>query len=194
MVLALLEGRKTQFCEPILPPPTLTYPQNRTWAENTGRANRWSWFYEESNYPRCTVYDRDRDHQFVSDCPNGQPGDRLWVRETHWINTNEHLAAYAADHAGKMPAHMKGIKWRSPVTMPRWASRLTLEITSIKVDRVQNISNNDALAEGIHDLRTHENNWDMRDCFKSLWDRFHPERNLLWAANPWIWVVEFKKI
>lgn len=77
------------------------------------------------------------------------------------------------------------------IHMPRWASRITLEITGVKVERLQEISNEDALSEGTPDLRTIENNWDMRRCFQSLWQDINGAD--LWAANPWVWVIEFKR-
>ena len=78
------------------------------------------------------------------------------------------------------------------IHMPRWASRITLEITGIRVERLQDITNNDALDEGTPDLRTIENRWDMRRCFQELWEQINGAGS--WSENPWVWVIGFKKV
>lgn len=78
------------------------------------------------------------------------------------------------------------------VYKPRWASRVTLEITGLRVERLQDITNNDALDEGTPDLRTIENGWDMRRCFQDLWEQINGVGS--WGENPWVWVIEFKKV
>ena len=76
--------------------------------------------------------------------------------------------------------------------MPRIASRITLEITGVRVERLQDITANEALAEGTPDLRTIENGWDMKRCFQELWQSINGADS--WASNPWVWVIEFKKV
>ena len=90
-----------------------------------------------------------------------------------------------------------GVFWQdspqpNPANMPRWASRITLEITGVRVERLQDITNNDALDEGTPDLRTIENGWDMRRCFQDLWEQINGVGS--WGENPWVWVIEFKKV
>ena len=119
-------------------------------------------------------------------CPHGQSGDRLWVRETY---TNYDPVIYRADSGNE-----KQTAWNSPLYMPRRFSRITLEITDVRVERLQDISNNDALAEGVPDIRTKENNLDMRDCFRAPWDFLNAKSGYSWDINPWVWVISFKRI
>lgn len=132
-------------------------------------------------------------------CPYGKPGDRLWVRET-W-NQFEGWKGYfyAAD------AHLFGIgefddpdhipedelRWKPSIHMPRAASRITLEVTGVRVDRLQDISRGDAMAEGCPFPNMADGD-DPRQWFADLWSQINgPEA---WQANPWVWVVEFKRL
>lgn len=162
-------------------------------------------------------------------CPYGQIGDRLWVRETYTktydFEDHPELShsctefwdtgiAYKAD--GK-PYYFYD-RWYSPVTMPRWASRITLEITNIRVERVQNISDNDIEKEGTPGKFNGEyqcpdcngSGWMIgyptcRHCngtklqpkyyYRELWNSLYPcysENG--WKKNPWVWVIEFKVV
>lgn len=165
--------------------------------------------------------DEEGDVRFAS--PYGQPGDRLWVRET-WLNLQgtgiERVTgdpsryAYAADtpsgsHGDECRKNY-GLKWRPSIHMPRWASRITLEITSVRVERLQNISEADARAEGIvsrrigtgrctglrnaFGLACDESAWavDARQAYGHLWDQVNGPGS--WEANPWVWVVEFRRV
>ena len=138
-------------------------------------------------------------------CPYGVVGDRLWVRETHWINESEGLVAYRANE--EFPEHMKGEKWKPSIFMPRWASRITLEITEVGVERLQNISEEDAVAEGIesiqggthlwmnYSIRRDECDWFRSpiDSYRSLWESINGKDS--WSLkNPWVWVVSFRRI
>ena len=124
--------------------------------------------------------------------PYGQPGDLLYVRE----NMKEDCAGsisfarYSADDALTKHEWWKPISYCPSIHMPRMYSRLTLKITGVRVERVQDIDNNDALAEGTPDLRTMENDWDLRDCYARLWNSI----NNNWNDNPWVWVIEFEVI
>lgn len=122
-------------------------------------------------------------------------GDRLWVRET-----------WAAQHAfdALKPSEIRnarwhyaateergGLLWRHSIHMPRWASRITLEVTEVRVERLQDISEADAIAEGCGVMR------DVvpvtaRDEFSALWESIYGTE--AWVTNPWVWVVEFKKV
>ena len=136
---------------------------------------------------------RSTDAQSVADsfpCPYGQPGDRLWVRESwaaphaydhlcpRWIphDARTHYAA-TEDHGGLM--------WRSPIFMPRWASRITIEITGIRVERLQDISHADAMAEG---MALDDAIYD----YSRLWESLNGSGS--WDANPWVWIVAFKRV
>ncbi|ENY0908236.1 hypothetical protein I5K90_08660 [Serratia marcescens] len=137
-------------------------------------------------------------------CPFGQVGDRLWVRET--------FAAFDADwkHPGK-PHDLKDGPWPNVVYpasvakipdgtchpsihMPRWASRITLEITAVRVERLNDISEEDAMAEGVapsqHIITPPEALY--RVGFLKLWQSIYGEES--WRANPWVWVIEFCRV
>lgn len=130
-------------------------------------------------------------------CPFGVPGDRLWVKET-WADLRPYNGiAYKADTE-------RGIvtKWSPSIHMPRWASRITLEITDVRVERLQAITEEDARAGGIADggclnCGEHEpcgcNNPqpDARDTFARLWDSIY--KKYPWQSNPYVWVIEFKR-
>ena len=145
-------------------------------------------------------------NQMLRLCPYGQPGDRLWVREAFlgWYKTADksfsHVAAYRAD-GYELEA---GERWTPSIHMPRAASRITLEVTGVRVDRLQDISEEDARAEGITDggclnCGNPETDCgclnpqpDARDSFVRLWQSINGPES--WGANPWVWVVEFKRL
>lgn len=160
-------------------------------------------------------------------CPYGQPGDRLWVREAHlldppidgtWPSVGDSFASvsdiperyrdprhvlYRAD--GKLTGEWR---WRPSIHMPRWASRITLEVTDVRVERLQDITEADAIVEGIERDENHPELWKRgplrndliptpwtgfpRLAFQSLWEGINGTDS--WDANPWIWVVEFKRV
>lgn len=119
-------------------------------------------------------------------CPYGVAGDRLWVRET-WADTmgEPPTAVYRAD-GERHPSSQ--LKWRPAIHMPRWACRLVLEVTGVRVERLQDISEADAKAEGVDNIRakvpTH------RDAYRYLWDDINGFG--AWDKNPWVWVVEVR--
>lgn len=127
-------------------------------------------------------------------CPYGQPGDRLWVREA-WSSHAcfDHLAPrdcpksihYTAD--GKIQTG----KGRPSIHMPRWASRITLDVVSVRVERLQDISRGDAMAEGCPFPNMAAGD-DPRKWFADLWQQINGADS--WAINPWVWVVEFKRV
>jgi hypothetical protein len=139
-------------------------------------------------------------------CPYGQPGDRLWVRETHsFVPDSDEPAGcsqvlYAASGDGPYA------KWRPSIHMPRWASRILLEITGVRVERLQDISEDDCWAEGIDacdglldDMAIYEMARRMNRQFEeaaptyaALWESINGAGS--WGANPWVWVIEFKRV
>lgn len=142
-------------------------------------------------------------------CPFGQPGDRIWVRET-WAEAGAgapDLKLYRADYPEHVPTHYENvppadeIRWTPSIHMPRWASRLTLEITGVRVERLNSISQEDAQAEGMEltgwrptysDPDSGGEVWTPYDNFAELWESIYGEES--WKANPWVWVIEFKRI
>ncbi len=124
-------------------------------------------------------------------CPLGRVGDRLWVRET-WTDRYGNDFKYRADYSipeEKLHDGEKGMQWRPSIHMPRQASRITLEVTNITVQKVQDINEEDARAEGIE-----SQDGSLRHTFACLWDSFYAARGLSWAKNPWVWVVRFDRI
>ncbi|OIR11009.1 hypothetical protein GALL_71800 [mine drainage metagenome] len=129
-------------------------------------------------------------------CKFGQPGERLWVRET-WRKLNEKLL-YRADYSATHAANNGGVKWKPSIHMPRLASRILLEITGVRVERLQDIREEDAKAEGVatqdYPTKTYKNWADgmHRLLYKELWARINGPGS--WDANPWVWVIEFKVV
>jgi len=129
-------------------------------------------------------------------CPYGNVGDRLWVREM-WL-----LYSHMGQYVGKIPKQAPkdlsiGYKadgfdkenlftWRSPMWMPKWAARIWLEITGVRVERVQEITQSDCISEGICPH--------LPCYFQKLWDSLNAKRGFGWDKNPWVRVIEFKKI
>lgn len=86
-------------------------------------------------------------------------------------------------------------KWKPSIHMPRWASRITLEIVSVRVERVKSITPADAFAEGVRSTYLHQPpDWLDVDRFKELWEKINAKRGYGWQANPWVWVIEFKRV
>ena len=149
-------------------------------------------------------------------CPYGQPGDRLWVRETwqlHGLATDLATVVYAAsknqswtEMHSLFPAELAaGMKpkpfqhgWRPSIHMPRWASRILLEIVSVRVERLQDIREADALAEGAKsceaELDTGGYWYSPEELYSMLWTKLNGWGDKGWNANPWVWVVEFRRV
>lgn len=136
-------------------------------------------------------------------CPYGKVGDRLWVREKHcFAKGNGIQVRYAADGQPMQtfypdqPVDGK-IKWVPSIHMKRQNSRLTLEITNVRVERLQDISNSDILDEGItaaspYEKQFHDDQPSLKRQWQYLWESINGAES--WAKNPWVWVVEFKVV
>lgn len=131
---------------------------------------------------------------FSTPCPYGQPGDRLWCRET-WLTVNGDDTFYRADYlhdpAGDR-AH--GVAWKPSIHMHRSRSRITLEVTGVRVERLQDISTADAEAEGWPgpDAENSTSSTYPIAWYSKLWESINGPES--WAANPWVWVVEFRRL
>lgn len=126
-------------------------------------------------------------------CPYGQLGDRLWVRET-FSPTMDGGALYRADpmYDGMKPGDFAW-SWKPSIFMPRWASRITLEITAVRVERLRDISDDDAVSEGYYFAPNRcPDEFDPAGWYESLWESINGPGS--WAANPWVWVIEFQRI
>jgi hypothetical protein len=195
MVRAILEGRKVQTRRPIknrnniLPKGEfLGLRQGGQWCTNPNPNLLWAQFYTEKDVFFIDGEKNIDPHLFK--CPFGQPGDRLWVRET-WAKHQEYYNNGAPVFPEKLCYLYKadGIhsdKWRPSIHMPREASRITLEIDEIRVERVQDITNDDAYHEG-----TEGSPIAAKLKFKFIWDDIYSKQDLSWRENPWVWAVKF---
>ncbi len=194
MVRAILEDRKT----------------------HTRRVVRWpSHIADKGAQPTSIPYQgqgyQDTRPPSVSDvwaychCPYRQ-GGRLWLRETwRYDDFDSANVIYRADIPQDALDQARGIiKWRPSIYMPRWASRIMLEVTEIRVERVQEITEEDALAEGCRSTARmiyegmggpvdYEGKFAV-DAFAELWDGLNENRGYGWEANPWTWVIGFKVV
>ncbi|WP_368755168.1 hypothetical protein [Klebsiella oxytoca] len=186
MVRAILDGRKTQTRRTVKPLPDedgLAKVINGPWVDTS-----------ERNYR----------------CPFGDVGDRIWVRET-WAEAGASapdLKLYRANYPEHVPSHYENvppaneIRWTPSIHMPRWASRILLEIIDVRVERLNAISEHDAQAEGVAKLRGgfwqhYQPGWTQhqlsaRGSFVTLWKSIYGEES--WNSNPWVWVIEFKRV
>ena len=206
MVRAILDGTKTQTRR-------LVKPQSAILTDEMARA--------------FDVRPPNRDNHAVVPCPYGVPGDRLYVREAfHWggrrisdDGTPWVFLAYAetpktrvlhptreqfdritfADESPEKP--WTEMRMRPGIHLPKWASRITLEITTIRVERLQDISESDALAEGIERRLDGKDtecsgtgtwHWTAKRAYCDLWEHINGSDS--WALNPWVWVVEFRRV
>ena len=194
MVRAILEGRKTVTRRLVKPRP----PEGHSFAgwcvASTCRADEgkavWSGGDQRA---RLTAPHR-------AQCPYGMPGDRLWVRET-WAqptSLDPGPTFYRADYPECVPAHYENvppatdIRWKPSIHMPRWASRITLEVTGVRVERVQNITEQGAIAEGCVAVDDGPSWHTAADAFEALWKSLNGADS--WNSNPWVWVVDFHRI
>lgn len=204
MVRAVLDGSKTQTRRPLKVQP-------HSVAEVASGNHLFDYRTDLADYSRVVPM-----ADLVKRCPYGQPGDGLWVREAWKAHTTfDHLPPrdipqshvwYMADDGYKAES-----RYRQGMFMPRWASRITLEVVSVRVERLQDISEADALAEGIdrpENMSAEEMKaldvWDGAERayfnalnqpvnqYRRLWDQINGPDS--WAANPWVWVVEFRRL
>ncbi|WP_257819798.1 hypothetical protein [Burkholderia glumae] len=238
MVRAIIEGRKTQTRRVVKPQPPADAREVITFHHPDPRTHYWG-------------FDGGSLLDWCQPCPYGEVGDRLYVRET-WQHSNHPLGPYEdgclvfyrADYMddphgpdGEKSPEGKYREWRPSIHMPRSASRITLEITGVRVERLHDISEGDAIAEGavftdfgieppkgsisvdggrtFHPVvrGTQRNGWHMGDAtshtrcmgsaryaFANFINRLHGGENWnlkgpgLWEANPWVWVIEFKRV
>lgn len=200
MVRAILEGSKTQTRRVVkVQPPAdtldvITYhhpdPRVHYWACDSGSLLDWA-------YP----------------CPQGEVGDRLYVRET-WQHSNHPLGPYDSDCevfyradylddplGPDLERSADGIRrqWRPSIHMPRAASRILLEVTGVRMERLQDITEDDAKAEGVSIDERHGIGYCIGAdrppsirAYRELWEQLNGAGS--WNGNPWVWVVEFRRI
>ncbi len=203
MVRAITDGRKTQTRRVIRPQPEQMY-----WA---GR-DRYLWRPKRGMFVDAWA-EKQLAQKMAEHCPHGAPGDRLWLKET-WCPLGDieaharagepvdiaYKADWDADGVDREEARDAGVdRWRPSRFMPRWASRITLEVVSRRAERVQDISNADVIAEGIGRWTFAVGAWaddppDPRWKFIELWDSLNAKASNSFESNPWIWVVEFRRV
>ena len=137
-------------------------------------------------------------------CPYGCPGDLIWVKETFAYDGAEsrHIEYRATwkcerDFPGVKCEHGPN-KWKPSIFMPRWASRISLEITDVRSEKLQEITTKDAIAEGVRSYPgityQHLNETEPLNDFKRLWDSLNLKRGYGWCVNPFVWVISFNEI
>lgn len=179
MVRAILHGRKTQTRRPI------KWKQTR-FTEIGEREDGSNWPCSEDAEHAC---------DFWHPCPFGAVGDRIWVRET-WASglSTKSTLAYRATHKREdlEDGFYDTIKWTPSIHMPRWASRILLEITNVRVERLQSITLGDICKEvgcGLYDFRPATYGFQV---WEELWKSIYGAEN--WQANPWVWVISFERV
>lgn len=203
MVKAILEGRKTQTRRVVKMDDHI-----REFAIRFEADQFWQWNFIDKRFPNGGVK-----YPFTMSSPYGKPGDRLWVRETWGITARvstdcwDHLSFCEIprdliDYRGSTPD--VNSHWKPSIHMPRRFSRITLEITNVRVERLQEISGRDAVAEGMTlerwnwdekeqpeiDIGVDKENLILVDKFRRLWNKINGKKHP-WESNPWVWVVEF---
>ena len=207
MVRAILSGQKTQTRRIMKNQPAGDYPDAPVMIRNIESGFQWHGKHGESS---------------VFPCPLGSVGDRIWVRETwqgplvDFENSDDLLrnaekyekpenCVYEADGVPAPEFYDADDNlrccWRPSIHMPRWASRILLEITNVRVERLNDISEQDAIAEGLEryndDGIVYYGPYGKGDCrperaFSNLWKSIYGEED--WKKNPWVWVIEFKRV
>lgn len=209
MVRAILEVRKTQTRRVVKPQPPADAREVITFHHPDPRTHYWG-------------FDGGSLLDWCQPCPYGEVGDRLYVRET-WQHSNHPFGPYEADclvfyradymddpHGpdGEKSPEGKYREWRPSIHMPRSASRITLEITGVRVERLNDIGEADAIAEGVEQIATTGcDNAVWMDyafprsgkgflspgyAFKTLWESINGADS--WKSNPWVWAIEFRRI
>lgn len=176
-VRAIIEGRKTQTRRLARKP--VKHPD-----------------YGNLCAPGALTLECEPQHVIDRCCPYGAPGDRLWVREVSAECTKGggHII-YKADNEGIGTCHVHGGRWRSPIHMPRWASRILLEVAEVRVERLQDVSEEDAIAEGFSPSKIDDgcalHHYSAARYFHAAWNELNGKR-APWESNPWVWAIAFK--
>lgn len=229
MVRAILDGCKTQTRRVLKPQPTEKPDGRWSWIASSserGEQGKFQYSWPDPDGNAFTI--RGREQAVRVRCPYGSVGDRLWVRESHAIykdafvrEKGEEVILYRADASAywnmtphdHIEAEFNPLrdssdyepKWTPSIHMPRWASRITLEITGVRVERLNAISEEDAKTEGIHNFGGGLGlfGYDPEgtpgpmvggsavEAFALLWESINGPGS--WSANPWVWVIEFKR-
>ena len=193
MICAILSGTKTQTRRVVKLPANAKHVQY--WTPPSGKSEP-GWADPGVNYWTPDP-SGETDSNHLDRCPYGHPGNRLWVREAFmhepadycWeasvsIPSRPAVTTYRADFEGDT----RGAGWKPSIHMPRALSRILLEITAVRVERLNDISADDSWAEGI----PHSPDVNPIHEYAALWESINGPGS--WAANPWVWVVEFRRL
>ena len=195
MIRAILEGRKHQTRRVVKPQPIKWHTVKLAPYQLEEEPGVWS-----------PLTDKSEDRR----CPYGVPGDRLWVRETfalvewtdaHRVTEKDHVLYRADDPNSSEWRPEDGDRWKPSIFMPRWASRITLEVTEVRVERLQDISEEDVRAEGIsadsasqfvgHGHPIDDTAWII--AYADLWNHINGKK-YPWESNVWVWAISFKRV
>lgn len=212
MVRAILDGKKTQTRRPVKPQPVSheeAEPNDLVFLTGELCKVKASKGWGERASGRLNA------HPYS--CPYGIPGDRLWLRETwKWAEISSCIDYKAGGYMDafelyserpeierlfwewrKRVGKAKDMPWRPSIHMPRWASRITLEVTGVRVERAQDITGGDGWAEGFRgdvDAGAMFGSGQRLERFWQSWDAIYSKNGLSWDQNPWVWVIEFRRL
>ena len=188
MVRALIAGQKTQ---------------TRRVAIKTSQPDRVVLSDFDAGEHKIEIENLNCGNRYWKLCPYGVPGDRLWVREA-WAHDAESVEQCRAAHQDAMGGNTFGpyyratesapdtLHWKPSIHMPRWASRILLEIIGVRVEKLQDISEADAQAEGVSNSLHMPGGRFANENYAHLWWTINGDGS--WEANPWVWVIEFKVV
>lgn len=214
MVRAILEGRKTQTRRVVKPPYKKHPLVNLREAENDERfsgrhddPDSWGYQFVDDGAPAVLS-------MWPEFCPYGKSGDHLWVKETYSIGPGPNVPLLPHEDSGPLrwphvtyeadgSVERRDTRWegvyarkRSSIHMPRWASRITLEVTKVRVERLQAITEADAIAEGAAgghgSIPGYAYATTPLEHYRHIWESINDAGS--WETNPWVWVVEFKRL
>jgi hypothetical protein len=229
MVRAILEGRKSQTRRVVKPQPTGEPRPISEWSRGLAAA-----CHDDSPDPsklaahsgkligRIFPFTTQSGSLMSPSCPYGVPGDRLWVRETIYNGDDNKWRRRADDSLIELDADDERVPYMiawahhqerevvPSIFMPRWASRITLEVTGVRMERVQEISETDAKAEGVTEIPIKINTEGYANTdtgavcgggalpaiasYALLWDFLNAKRGYGWNKNPLVWVIEFRRV
>jgi hypothetical protein len=213
MVRAILDGRKTQTRRVVNPQPMPDRYIPALWEWNHLGSARNKPHYTEANFNWNPITKAFADWVDGGRCRYGKPGDRLWVREAWCAKMRDGEFVY--DSTGKQECYYRATEkehvvkddgdggtaftrtgleaspWVLSIHMPRWASRITLEVVSIHVERLNIITSDDALAEGIDRADLSMTCVTPQMIYRRLWESINGPGS--WDKNPWVWVIKFKR-
>lgn len=200
-VQTILNGNKTQTRRPVKPQPPGPEFRPLTLADSTAKEDRKR--IGACHWARMNGFEIVEDQGIYFRCPYGLPGDRLWVRESfrEYDMSGDKMILHCEpwefgyEYKADAPVDLfmnRYSRWKSSIHMPRHASRITLAIKNIRLERLQDITESDAEAEGFTGEHRADRDMDARDEFSLAWMQIHGFGS--WDSNPWVWAIEFRRV